>query len=151
MTTPQALMMLLIWPIVVSVMFNRLPRQQAIIWSILAGYLVLPPVAEIDLPLFPSLNKAIIPALSAAFFNMLKKDEALIAEPPRYSGPVTLFLGMLLIAPILSALTNPDALIEGSRSGRASHCRRQSANRCWFSPISCLSPWGTNTFPIRRA
>lgn len=113
MTTPQALIMLLIWPIVVSVIFNRLPREKAIIWSILAGYLVLPPVAEIDLPLFPSLDKAIIPALSAAFFNMLKKDDVAPEEPVKFSLPVIVLLGMLLIAPILSAVTNPDTLIEG--------------------------------------
>lgn len=113
MMTPQALIMLLIWPIVVSVIFSRMPRQKAIIWSILAGYLVLPPVAEIDLPLFPSLNKAIIPALSAYFFSMLKKDEAETEEPPEFSFLVKMFLGMLLVAPVLSAVTNGDTLFDG--------------------------------------
>ena len=60
-----ALTVLLSWPVIVAILFSRLPRPQALIWSIYAGYLLLPPLVEIDLPVFPGLNKAMVPALAS--------------------------------------------------------------------------------------
>jgi hypothetical protein len=54
------------YPLLVLVLFNRLDRPQALIWSIMAGYLFLPERAGIDLPLLPALDKTLIPSLSAA-------------------------------------------------------------------------------------
>ncbi|WP_312530613.1 hypothetical protein [Paracoccus sp. (in: a-proteobacteria)] len=112
MMTPQALIMLMVWPVVVAMIFSRMPRAKAIVWSILAGYLVLPPVAAIDLPLFPSLDKAIIPALSAAFFCYIGKSDDEIA-PPKLSAPILVLLVMMLAAPLLTTVTNTDTLVEG--------------------------------------
>ncbi len=113
MMTPQSLIMLLVWPVVVAVIFGRLPRSKAVIWSILAGYLVLPPVASIDLPLFPDLDKAVIPALSAAFFCYIGKPDPDAPPAPRLTLPILLLLVMLLVAPLLTALTNTDTLVDG--------------------------------------
>ena len=49
MPNPIAYMMLLIWPIVCLGLFRNLPLQRALIWSILGGYLFLPPLAEFNL------------------------------------------------------------------------------------------------------
>ena len=52
------------WPIVCLVLFRRLPLERAVIWSLLASYLLLPPETRIDLPLFPPLDKVILPNLA---------------------------------------------------------------------------------------
>ena len=51
-----AVIMILTWPLVAALLFSRLPPLNAIIWTLLGGYLVLPPVVAIDLPLI-MLNK----------------------------------------------------------------------------------------------
>ena len=44
-----ALLMLLIWPVVTAVIFSRMDHQRALVWTMLSGYLILPPLIEIDL------------------------------------------------------------------------------------------------------
>lgn len=61
-----ALVMLAIWPLVALVLFRRLAPAQALVWTLLAGYLLLPPPpAAHDFPLLPPLNKETIPSLAA--------------------------------------------------------------------------------------
>ena len=106
------IMALLLWPLVIALLFARLDRQRALIWSILAGYLLLPPVVAIDLPVFPALDKMMIPALAAAamvFFGARDQD----GKPPPMGGFVVLLVLMNLISPMATALTNPDPLIDG--------------------------------------
>ncbi|RCW85076.1 hypothetical protein [Paracoccus lutimaris] len=108
-----ALLVLLSWPVVVAVLFSRLDPQRALIWSILAGYLLLPPVVEIDLPVFPGLNKAMVPALAAAvmvYFVIRDRDAA---TPPPMGAFVSFLLAVNFISPMATALTNPDPLIDG--------------------------------------
>ncbi|MCF6233936.1 MAG: hypothetical protein L3J36_12695 [Rhodobacteraceae bacterium] len=60
-----AYVMLMIWPVACIIMFRRLPLERAMIWCILGGYLVLPPLANFDLPLVPAMDKYSIPNISA--------------------------------------------------------------------------------------
>ena len=106
------IMALLVWPLVIAVLFTRLDRQKALIWSIFGGYLLLPQLVAIDLPLFPGLDKAMIPALAAAamvYFAVSDRGE----KPPAMGGFVVLLLVMNLISPMATALTNPDPLVDG--------------------------------------
>lgn len=107
-----ALLVLLFWPVVVAILFSRLDAQRALIWSIFAGYLLLPPLIEIDLPVFPCLNKTMVPALAAAvmvYFVVRDRDGA----APPMGGFVVLLLIVNFISPMATALTNPDPLIDG--------------------------------------
>ena len=86
-----ALTVLLSWPVIVAILFSRLPRPQALIWSIYAGYLLLPPLVEIDLPVFPGLNKAMVPALAAAaMIYLVQRDQGEDSDaPPPMGGSMT--------------------------------------------------------------
>lgn len=110
-----ALMVLVCWPVVVGILFTRLDRAQALIWSIFGGYLVLPQLVEIDLPVFPGLNKHMIPAVAAAFMvYFITKDRARDEpQPPPLGRWVMLLLAMNFVSPIMTALTNPDPLVDG--------------------------------------
>ena len=109
-----ALMMLLIWPVVTAVMFSRMDKQKALVLTIVSGYLILPPLLEIDLPLIPGINKAMVPALSAALMLFLRRE--IRPEGPTAPGMgmvVTILLVMNFTSPMLTTITNPDTLFDG--------------------------------------
>lgn len=110
-----AFMVLVSWPVVVGILFSRMERPRALIWSIFAGYLILPMLVEIDLPVFPGMNKHMIPAIAAAVMvYFITKDRAADEpEPPPMGGWVKLLLAMNVISPIMTAITNPDLLVDG--------------------------------------
>lgn len=48
-----AYLMLALWPLICLWMFRRMPIERALIWSVLGGYLVLPPDTYFHLPALP--------------------------------------------------------------------------------------------------
>jgi hypothetical protein len=106
MPNSLAYIALLLWPVVVVVLFRRLPLERALIWSILGGYLILPPVAAIDLPAVPALDKMSIPALSAWLVVrfMLRLPVPLI--PESWAGRV--LLAVFVLTPFGTIVTNPE-------------------------------------------
>lgn len=110
-----AMTVLLSWPIIVAILFSRLERPQALIWSILAGYLLLPPMVEIDLPVFPGMSKVTFPSVAAAVMVYLVAREPSSKEdaPPPMGGFIVLLLLMNMASPILTAVTNSDGLVDG--------------------------------------
>lgn len=109
MPNAVAYLALLIWPLVCVLLFRRLTPQRAVIWSLLAGYLFLPPLAEFDLPLVPDMDKFSIPnicAFALAIF-MLKEP---IALWPRMWVARILMLGFVLGA-IPTVLGNAEPIL----------------------------------------
>ncbi len=104
-----AYLMLLLWPLVCLVLFRRLKVERALIWSILGGYLLLPPVAEFNLPLVPAMDKVSIPNLSVLLILMfgMKQKVQLI---PQSRAAMWLAAGLALSA-IPTVLTNGDPII----------------------------------------
>lgn len=104
-----AYLALLSWPLVIWVMFRKMPVERAFIWAILGGYMVLPELTEFNLPMIPPLDKASIPNLTAAFIciAVLKLRPTLL--------PVGLFgkalVLMLIAAPVISVFHNLEPII----------------------------------------
>ncbi|MCE8515993.1 hypothetical protein KBY31_04650 [Ruegeria pomeroyi] len=109
MPNPVAYLMLMLWPIACAFLFTRLPLQRAIIWGILGAYLILPPVAEFDLPLVPSMNKDSIAAVSTflACLFVARKRVPLIPD----SWPVRVLLFSFVLCAVPTVLTNREPLI----------------------------------------
>lgn len=104
-----AYLMLAIWPVICLVMFRTLSVQKALIWSILGGYLFLPPLTEFNLPLVPAMDKTSIPNLSVLLIMMFAMREKLVLWPrSRVAG--LLVLGLILCA-IPTVLTNTDPIL----------------------------------------
>ncbi|WP_240336723.1 hypothetical protein [Tropicibacter sp. Alg240-R139] len=97
------------WPLVCVALFRRLPIERAIIWSILGGYLILPPVAEFDLPLIPSMNKDSIAALSAMLGCLFVARKPVSFWPKSWSMQVLLAAFMLVVIP--TVLTNREPMV----------------------------------------
>lgn len=122
------------YPLIVLLLFRKLPLPRALVWSILGGYLFLPTRVEVDLPALPALDKATIPALSAALMVWIYRDrptraragEGQAEEPPahrRTSRPVhvrrqggrimLLLLMVVIIAPFATYYFNREPVVWG--------------------------------------
>lgn len=112
------------WPLAVYLLFRFLPRVEALGWSIIGGYLLLPTRAGLDLPLVPIIDKDAIPALTAAIllaFGMgataaYKGDGQRSIHVEDRAGNLAPFMPLLflmLASPILTVLTNTETLVYG--------------------------------------
>ena len=78
-----AYLALLAWPPVTIALFRILSVERAVIWSILGGYLLLPPIAAFDFPLIPPLDKFSIATLAAyAACVVIFGDRCPCSRPP---------------------------------------------------------------------
>lgn len=109
MPNALAYLMLLIWPLVCLGLFRALSPQRAVIWSLLGGYLILPPLAEFDLPLVPDMDKFAIASVSAFALAVLYLRDR-VPLWPRYWPARLLMLGFVLGA-IPTVLTNTEPLL----------------------------------------
>ncbi len=129
---------LLIWPAVVIVLFRALPAREAIAWAVIGGYLLLPSAERVfwDFPVIPTIDKIMIPALTAILIASAYLRGVADGPPgqplaiPASAAPalqshsilpgwlpksrlVQLLLGMLFIGSIMTALSNRDTLVFG--------------------------------------
>ena len=104
-----AYLMLLIWPMVCWQLWKRLDPARALIWTVLGGYLILPPLTAINFPIIPDLDKTSIPNLMALVCALyLAKDKiSFWPESPAGRGLILLFI----LSPFLTVLTNGDAMV----------------------------------------
>ncbi|MBI1173622.1 hypothetical protein GC209_19725 [bacterium] len=59
------------WPLVAILLFRSLPRSEAVAWTIVGGYLALPFGVGINPPVLPTIDKTLIPAVSAGILVLL--------------------------------------------------------------------------------
>jgi hypothetical protein len=108
MPNTLAYSVLLIWPIVMIILFRRLSTERALIWSLLAGYLLLPPVANFDPPLVPMLDKFSIPSLTAFVLCVLLVGRGVVSLPE--SRLARLLILLFVATPVATVLTNADPI-----------------------------------------
>ena len=104
-----AYLVLALWPMICLFMFRRMSAERALIWSILGGYLFLPPLAAFDLPLMPALDKVTVPNLTVLLILavVLKHRVALIPESRMAQWLVAGFI----LCSFPTNLTNGDPII----------------------------------------
>jgi len=109
MPNPIAYLMLLMWPAVCLVLFRTQKVERAVVWSILGGYLFLPPLAEFNLPLVPSMDKVSIPNLSVLAILVLATAHKVRLWP---EGRLAQILVVLLVfSAIPTVLTNREPIL----------------------------------------
>lgn len=105
---------LLIWPLCALVIGRNLPFGQALIWGLLAPYMVLPETYAINLPALPDLDKMM--SISLGLMLIYASNRAsLKTAPAETEAPVLrllllVALIMTLTAPLLTVLNNREAL-----------------------------------------
>lgn len=104
-----AYLMLLIWPLVCLILFRTQKLDRALIWSILGGYLFLPPLAEFNLPLVPAMDKTSIPNLSVLLILLFGVKHRVNLWPD--ARLAQLLVAGLVLSAIPTVLTNSDPII----------------------------------------
>jgi hypothetical protein len=91
------------WPVACVVLFILLPVEAAAIWSIVAGYLLLPSGLHVDLTMVPSIDKTSVAAVSTLLLCWMKGTHA---PPPRQSWWLYLLGLAFVLAPIFTSFGN---------------------------------------------
>ncbi|MGA0541411.1 hypothetical protein [Neotabrizicola sp. VNH66] len=105
---PLAYAVLAFWPYVVWKLYTRMDAGRALIWTVVAAYLLLPPLTKFDLPLIPDLDKDTLPALSALIILVFILREKVSFLPQSWLGRG--LLAMFVLAPFVTVVMNPDAI-----------------------------------------
>lgn len=100
---------LLVWPFVAWKLWQKLGPSQALIWTVLGGYLLLPPLTAFDLPVIPNLDKATIPNLMALACALWLLKDKISFIPDSWLGKALILVYVL--SPFGTVLTNSDPLI----------------------------------------
>jgi hypothetical protein len=95
--------MLFAWPLVCIVLFVVLPTELAAISSLLGGYLLLPSIISVDLPLVPPLDKTSVAAVSTLLLCWMKGQQK---RPPPQSWTIYALCLAYIVAPIFTSLGN---------------------------------------------
>lgn len=109
-----AYLMLLAWPLVVWQLYRRLEPDRALIWTILAGYLLLPPLTRFDFPVVPDLDKDTLPALLALFCALVLLKDRIGILPKGHLGKVLILI--FVLSPFVTVLTNADPIVFGNET-----------------------------------
>lgn len=109
MPNPVAYLMLILWPGVSLLLFQKLPKERAIIWTVLAGYLLLPQGTEFDLPLVPDMDKVSIPNICAFAMVVLLLKERVRLWPETWVMRVLLLGFVFGVVP--TVLTNREPVV----------------------------------------
>lgn len=104
-----AYLVLALWPVVAWQLWKKLDARRALIWTILGGYLILPPLTAIDLPVVPDLNKATVPNLMALICALMLLGDRISFLPDSWIGK--LMIAAYVLSPFGTVMTNPDPLI----------------------------------------
>jgi hypothetical protein len=103
-----AYVMLFLWPVIATALFRRLPREKALIWSILAAYMLLPPLVNINLPAVPDMDKFTIANLCALVLTVWVLNEKVSFLPQSFLGKALIVL--YIVSPFATTLTNDDPI-----------------------------------------
>ncbi len=100
--------MLLLWPAVVWQLYRRLDPARALIWTVLAGYLILPPATRFDFPVVPDFDKDSLPALMALFCALVLLRDRIGILPDGRIGKALILL--FILSPFVTVVMNDDPI-----------------------------------------
>lgn len=103
-----AAFMLAIWPVVTLVLFSKLDMQQALIWTLLASYMFLPPATGFDLPMVPAMTKDSIPSIMALLTVLFVQGKRISLLPESLVGKVLMLV--FILSPIATVMNNGDPM-----------------------------------------
>lgn len=105
---------LLLWPIVALGLFMLMPAARATIWTLLAGYLLLPWLTSFDFAGVPPLDKSSIPNLAALVLAPIMARHGEFRWPR--SLTINLLMLLYVLVPFGTAYTNAEPITVGSVS-----------------------------------
>ena len=109
-----AYLMLVIWPVVAWQFYRHMPPAQALLWTILGGYMALPPVVAINFPMVPDFDKFSVANLSALLAVLFLLKERFNFWPKNLLFQILMVL--YVAGPFVTVLTNSEALYFQTKS-----------------------------------
>ena len=100
--------MLFVWPMVSWQLWRRLDPARALIWTVLGGYLIMPPLTVINFPIIPDLDKTTIPNLIAWCGALYVARDKVSFLPEGRIGKALIL--MYILSPFATVLTNTQPL-----------------------------------------
>ena len=130
---------LLAWPVVALVLFERLPLQRAIIWSVMGSFVFLPSAFAIDLPGMPALDKESLPNLVMLLVLLAKSQVRFRSAPP----VALLLFGLMLLGGFGTVMVNPDTVwsAKGQIPGLSAYDAFSGAVRATFKALPFFVGW----------
>lgn len=104
-----AYLMLFAWPLLCWQFWRRMVPARALVWTILGGYLLMPPLTAINFPVVPDLNKVTIPNLMALYCAVYIAKDRISFLPENWVG--RLLIVLFVAAPFATVLANGDPLM----------------------------------------
>lgn len=95
---------LIAWPIVTIILFSQLGARKAIIWSLVAAYMILPLNTDFDAPGIPPLDKTTIPNLATLICAVFMARRRMVRLPK--SRIVLLLMIVFVLSPIATGFGN---------------------------------------------
>lgn len=111
MPNPLAFLVLFLWPIVMLILFKRMPPHRALVWSMLGAFMFLPEKAYFDLPLVPQMNKYSLPSVTALLLMMTVAKQKVRLLPQ--SRIAAVLLVVLVLSPFGTVFTNLEPVFWG--------------------------------------
>ncbi len=111
-----AYLMLFAWPLVAIGLFRLLPLQRALVWTLIAGHLLLPSETNINLPLLPAFDRTFVTAVSAAILcAIMAPNPVFVQDFAARTGRQVIFglLALVVATPVLTALQNAQPIVDG--------------------------------------
>lgn len=99
-----AYLVIIAWPIISLFAFRILSKQKAILFTLLAGYLLLPVKTAFNIPFIPSLGKSNVTVLACLFCLIFIKKQTIGLFGSR--SWVKLILLTLIVSPFLTVINN---------------------------------------------
>ncbi len=106
-----AYVMLLSWPVIMAVLFKKLPADRALVWSLLGALLFLPMETYFDFPVVPTMNKETLPSVIAMMLCLLMVPQKIKFFPQSPVG--TILILAFLISPLLTYISNTEPVFWG--------------------------------------
>jgi hypothetical protein len=104
--------MILTWPICALLISRKRASDQSAILLFLVPFLLLPVKTEFDLPGIPPFDKVSVPSLTVAAIFLYKYKYFKFIPYKRF---IRLMLGLMLLFPLCTYLTNSELLVYGNR------------------------------------
>lgn len=100
------------WPLVTTIFYKSMSTVRATVWTILGGFLILPPEVIVKIPMIPGLDKNSIPNICAAIGYFVVARHR---SPFRASRLANLLIVVFLVSPLFTSFFNYDPIVVGQR------------------------------------
>lgn len=111
-----AYLVLLSSPLAAVVLFRFLSLERALVWTIIGGHLLLPSSTFIKFPMIPTIDRELIPAVSAfVMCTLIAPRMTLSFDGFSRAGRQALYalFALVIVTPVLTVVYNTEPIIDG--------------------------------------